>query len=84
MFFFLDERNSASSQFFICNADSSQLDDKYAAFGYVIKGLRAVHKITEKTAKYADSNGTISDKTKHAVILTITEITEEEALAAIK
>ena len=49
--------NSATSQFFICNADARQsLDGSYAAFGYVVKGLDVVHKITEigmpKTAYY--------------------------------
>lgn len=38
--------NSASSQFFICNADSAKLDGEYAAFGYVVKGMRVVDKIT--------------------------------------
>ena len=79
-----DERNSASSQFFICNADASHLDGKYAAFGYVISGMRVVHKITRKTAKYGDDNGLISDKSKQVIILSITEITEEEVLTVIK
>ena len=40
--------DSASSQFFICNADArSSLDGNYAAFGYVVEGLSTVHKITE-------------------------------------
>lgn len=42
------EPDSASSQFFICNADATaSLDGKYAAFGYVVEGLSTVHKITE-------------------------------------
>ena len=42
------EPDSASRQFFICNADArASLDGKYAAFGYVVKGLKTVHKITE-------------------------------------
>ena len=48
--------DSASSQFFICNADSTKLDGKYAAFGWVVSGLEVVDKITEdvfpKTALY--------------------------------
>lgn len=61
--------DSASSQFFICNADArSSLDGKYAAFGYVIAGMSVVDAITEKTASYGDSNGTIANKSKHAVI----------------
>ena len=43
-----DDPNSATTQFFICNADARQaLDGKYAAFGYVVKGLQVVHKVTE-------------------------------------
>ena len=53
-----DDKNSASSQFFICNADaSSSLDGNYAAFGYVVDGLSVVDKITEKVfpkTAYAD------------------------------
>ena len=53
--------DSASSQFFICNADaSSSLDGRYAAFGYVVQGMSIVEKITKdvfpKTA-YADYYG---------------------------
>ena len=53
-----DDKNSASSQFFICNADASaSLDGNYAAFGYVVDGLSVVDKITKKVfpkTKYAD------------------------------
>ena len=39
--------NSASSQFFICNADaSSSLDGEYAAFGYVVEGMSVVNEVT--------------------------------------
>lgn len=53
--------NSASSQFFICNANASKsLDGSYAAFGYVVEGISVVDKVTEdvfpKTA-YADYYG---------------------------
>ena len=56
-----DDKNSASSQFFICNADaSSSLDGNYAAFGYVVDGLSVIDKITEKVfpkTAYADYYG---------------------------
>ena len=40
--------NSASSQFFICNADASaSLDGYYAAFGYVVEGLSVINEVTE-------------------------------------
>ncbi|MBO7197113.1 MAG: peptidylprolyl isomerase [Clostridia bacterium] len=55
------EPNSASSQFFICNADaSSSLDGSYAAFGYVVKGMSVVDAITEDVfpkTDYADYYG---------------------------
>ena len=55
--------NSASSQFFICNATSkstTNLDGNYAAFGYVVEGLSVVDEITSTVApKATDNNGTI-------------------------
>ncbi|MCL2493824.1 MAG: peptidylprolyl isomerase [Clostridiales bacterium] len=39
--------NSASSQFFITNADSTFLDGQYAAFGHVTKGMDEVDKIAK-------------------------------------
>lgn len=50
--------DSASSQFFICNADASDsLDGSYAAFGYVVEGMSVIDEITEKVfpkTAYAD------------------------------
>ena len=79
-----NDPDSASSQFFICNSDAREsLDGKYAAFGYVVKGLQVVHKITElgmpKTAYYeyyesfpqiwqAYGNGAINNKEDQPVI----------------
>ena len=76
--------DSASSQFFICNADArTSLDGKYAAFGYVVKGLSTVHNITDlgmpKTMYYeyyetnpyiwqAYGNGMIQNKADQPVI----------------
>ena len=50
--------NSASSQFFICHADSEFLDGQYAAFGVVTEGLDVVDAVCED-AKPTDNNGTI-------------------------
>ena len=50
--------NSASSQFFICHADSDFLDGDYAAFGVVINGMDVVDAVCEK-AQPTDDNGTI-------------------------
>ena len=50
--------NSASSQFFICHADSDFLDGEYAAFGVVTEGLDVVDDVCAK-AQPTDDNGTI-------------------------
>lgn len=50
--------NSASSQFFIVQEDSTFLDGQYAAFGKVTKGMDVVDKIA-KDAEPIDDNGTI-------------------------
>ena len=71
--------NTASSQFFICNADAPHLDGDYAAFGYVISGMSVVDSITAEGIKHT-SNGVINDKSKQPVITSITEISEKEAM----
>ena len=52
------EYNSASSQFFICQADSTYLDGQYACFGYVTDGMDVVDAVCE-AAQPTDGNGTI-------------------------
>ena len=52
------DMNSASSQFFICDADSPHLDGQYAAFGYVLKGMNVVDYIADN-AVVQDANGTV-------------------------
>lgn len=43
-----NDPNSASCQFFICNADASEsLDGSYAAFGYVVEGMSVIDEITK-------------------------------------
>lgn len=51
--------DSASSQFFIVQSDSTYLDGQYAAFGYVTSGMEYVDQIC-KDAKPTDGNGTIA------------------------
>ena len=49
--------DSATSQFFICNADASKsLDGSYAAFGYVVAGLDVVLTVSEVEVK-ANASG---------------------------
>ena len=42
-----DSPDSASCQFFICNARAKALDGNYAAFGYVVEGMSVIDEITE-------------------------------------
>lgn len=52
------DMNSASSQFFIVQSDSTYLDGQYACFGYVTDGMDIVDKIC-KNAVTTDSNGSV-------------------------
>ena len=61
--------DSASSQFFIVQTDSTFLDGDYAAFGTVTDGMEIVDKICED-ADPTDDNGTI-ESDKQPVIETI-------------
>lgn len=63
--------NSASSQFFIVQEDSTFLDGNYAAFGYVTQGMDVVDKLVE--VEVIDDNGTVPDD-KQPVIEYIKEI----------
>lgn len=58
--------NSASSQFFICHADSDFLDGEYAAFGVVTSGLDVVDAVCKK-AQPTDDNGTIPAKAQPVI-----------------
>lgn len=60
------DNDSASSQFFIVQEDSTFLDGNYAAFGKVTKGMDVVDKIA-KDAEPTDDNGTIP-KEKQPII----------------
>jgi len=52
------DNDSASSQFFIVQADSTFLDGNYAAFGYVTEGMEIVDAICGDAVP-VDNNGTI-------------------------
>ena len=55
--------DSASSQFFICHADSTYLDGQYAAFGKVIEGMETVDAIASVTTD-ANDKPTVEQKIK--------------------
>lgn len=61
--------DSASSQFFIVQSDSTFLDGQYAVFGYVTEGMEIVDEIC-KVAQPIDDNGTIPSE-EQPVIETI-------------
>ena len=64
--------NSASSQFFICHADSTFLDGQYAAFGYVTEGMDVVDRI-------ATTDTDFRDKPVHDIVMKqVTLIPDEE------
>lgn len=65
------EPDSASSQFFICLADSNFLDGQYTAWGEVIEGMEFVDNIKKGDAKF---NGTVDDPDK-IISMTILEDT---------
>ena len=60
------ENDSASSQFFIVQSDSTYLDGQYAAFGKVTKGMDIVDKICKDTP-VTDSNGTVEKKNQPVI-----------------
>jgi len=48
------QKDSASSQFFICFEDAPHLDGEYAAFGKVIEGMEVVDSFAEVPTDYSD------------------------------
>ena len=68
--------NSASSQFFIVQQDSTFLDGQYAAFGHVTEGMDIVDEIAKNT-KVEDDNGTVL-KENQPIIESIKIIKEAE------
>jgi peptidyl-prolyl cis-trans isomerase B (cyclophilin B) len=54
--------DTASSQFFIVQKDSTFLDGYYAGFGKVTKGMDVVDKIVKKVTKVDDNGQVINEK----------------------
>lgn len=60
------ENDSASSQFFIVQSDSTYLDGQYAGFGTVTSGMDIVDKICKDTP-VTDSNGTVEKENQPVI-----------------
>ena len=58
--------DSASSQFFIVQSDSTFLDGDYAAFGHVTEGMDIVDKICKDTP-VTDTNGTVEKENQPVI-----------------
>lgn len=54
--------NTASSQFFICQADNDFLDEDYAAFGHVTEGMDIVDKICKEIIPENDMTGYVAEE----------------------
>lgn len=54
-----NDKNSASSQFFIVQKDSDYLDGNYAGFGHVTKGIEVVDKVVKSVSGKTGSNGEV-------------------------
>lgn len=60
------KKDSASSQFFIVQKDSTHLDGDYASFGYVTEGMEIVDQIC-KDAKGNDQNGSVAKENQPVI-----------------
>ena len=65
-----NDKDSASSQFFIVHEDSVYLDGEYACFGYVTEGMDVVDAVCETEYTYIDGNGGV-EKGEQPVIESI-------------
>ena len=69
-----NDPDSASSQFFIVQEDSTFLDGNYAGFGSVLEGMDVVDAICE-AAQPTDDNGTIPAEEQPVITsITINEV----------
>ena len=76
-----DDMNGATSEFFICTADNTDLDGKYAAFGYVVSGMNIIEKLAELTGTFSEYDGIKSSELEkyRAKQATIESITVKES-----
>ena len=60
--------DTGSSQFFIVHKDSTFLDDYYAGFGKVTKGMEVVDKICNKVTNVDEDSGAVLDENDMPVV----------------
>jgi len=60
-----NDRNSASSQFFICHASASYLDGSYAAFGKMLAGFDTLDKLA--TVSTDENDKPIQDQVMYSI-----------------
>ncbi len=73
--------NTAGSQFFICDADSTFLDGNYASFGRVVEGMDVVDRIAA-TAKNASDKPLVDQVMKTVYVETFGKTYEEPVTLA--
>ena len=76
-----DEYDSASSQFFIVQRDTTALDGNYAAFGTVLYGMEVVDEICAQTI-VSDDNGTVP--AENQPVITSIIMLDKEAIDLIR
>jgi cyclophilin family peptidyl-prolyl cis-trans isomerase len=59
-----NDPNSATSQFFICNADATFLDKQYTVWGQLVEGYDVMDKITDLPRVSGDNPGKAAEMTK--------------------
>lgn len=62
-----NDKDSASSQFFIVHKDSLRLDGEYACFGYVTEGMEVVDAICENTPVTPDTSGFVEKENQPVI-----------------
>lgn len=76
-----NNKNSASTQFFICHADATDLDGDYAAFGRVIAGMDVVDRIAAVPVNALNNNRPYQKQTMTQVRI-VDKATADAAVAA--
>jgi peptidyl-prolyl cis-trans isomerase B (cyclophilin B) len=66
-----DDPDSASSQFFVMDAEYPSLDGKYSAFGHLVDGFDALDKIVNTPGTASPTDGTITPTEPPRILKTL-------------